>query len=157
MKKCLFVLLMAVFVVSIGIGTADAAWTSGFSTIKKICLYSNSTSLATSTADTNVAYTLGAGESLATQDAVYVILSGGAKFSTSAPTLTVFPPIVDSTILGGGGTLSQVGATTGQTTANFNLNGPVPAGQGLILNATGLLAPREFLILPQQAAMLTLK
>ena len=135
MKKCLFVLLMAVFVVSIGIGTADAAWTSGFGTTKKICLYSNSTSLATSTADTNVYYTLGAGESLATQDAVYLILSGGAKFSTSAPTFTVYPPVADSTILNSGGTLSQVGATTGQTTANFSLTGPIPSGQSLILNS----------------------
>lgn len=137
MKKLFYVLLLAVFAFSIGVSTADAAWTTGFTTGKKVCLYTSSTLLASQTGDTNVFYTLAAGESLVTNDTVTITLSGGAKFSTSAPLLFFYPAPVDSTIVAyGGSVLAAVGSATGLTTANFAVAGNAPVGVGILLNTT---------------------
>jgi len=137
MKKLFYVLLLAVFAFSIGVSTADAAWTTGFTTGKKVCLYTSSTLLASQTGDANIFYTLAAGESLATNDTITITLSGGAKFSTSAPLLYFYPAPVDATIVAyGGSVLAAVGSASGLTTANFAVAGNAPVGVGILLNST---------------------
>lgn len=110
MKKMLFALLIAVFVVMTAFGTANAAWTTGFATAKKILQNSNATTMATQSGVTAIIYTLGAGETLNTNDTLTITLTGGAKFSATAPTLT-----------GSGAGFTIVGSPTGLTTANFRV------------------------------------
>jgi len=110
MKKLFYALLLSVFVLSISVGTADAAWTSSFTTAKKILSNANATTLASQSAAGAIAYTLGAGETLNTNDVIVVTLTGGAKFSSTAPRL--------KTTLGTA-FASIVGSATGATSANF--------------------------------------
>ncbi|MGA3209244.1 MAG: hypothetical protein ABSE05_15665 [Syntrophales bacterium] len=111
-KKFFVVLLMAVFVLAIGISAADAAWTSSFTSAKKILLNSSATLLASQSAGNAIAYTLGTGESLNTNDTIAVTLSGGAKFSSTSPGLSTTGATVFA---------SLVGNPTGAATANFRV------------------------------------
>jgi len=113
MKKILYALLLTVFVLTISVGNADAAWTSAFTTAKKILLNANATTLASQSAASSIAYTLGAGESLNTNDTIAITLTGGAKFSATAPTLLT---------TGGTAFASIVGSPAGQTVANFRVS-----------------------------------
>lgn len=112
MKKILYALLLTVFVLTMSVGSADAAWTSSFGTAKKILLNASATTLASQSAANTISYTLGTGESLNTNDTLQITLGGGAKFSSTAPTLKT---------TGGTAFATIVGNPTGLTTANFRV------------------------------------
>lgn len=123
MKKIFYALLLSVFVLSMSVGTADAAWTQGFNTAKKVLQNATSTTMAAFTADVNVVYTLGAGETLNTNDTLVITLGGGAKFAATVPTVT-----------GSTGAMSIVGSAVGQTTANFRVATVALQGHNLVFN-----------------------
>jgi len=137
MRKTFLAFLVAVFVLSIGMTAADAAWTSGVATTKKICSYTNSTTLAAQTADYNVAYRTGAGETMLSTDYITVTLTGGAKFSTTAPALTVVQSCTELGSACGAGTFAIVGSASGQITGNFESSGITGVGSAIILNSNG--------------------
>ncbi len=128
MKKTVLALMAAVFVLTVGIGTADAAWVTGFSTAKKILQNASSTTLQTQSAATQIIYRLGTGETLNTNDTLVLTLSGGAKFSATAPTLT-----------GSGAGYTIVGSPTGLTTANFRVAEVQNVGTDVLLNTNGTI------------------
>jgi len=133
MKKALLTLLVAAFVLSMGIGTANAAWTSSFTTAKKILQNSNATTLASQSAVNSIAYTLGAGETLNTNDTLVLTLTGGAKFSSTAPTLS------GSGTAGDGKGFSIVGSATGNTSANFRVAESQLVGNTITVNVQGTI------------------
>jgi len=112
MKKVLYALLFTVCVLTMSVGNADAAWTSSFTSAKKILSNAGATKLTAVSAYNSIAYTLGAGETLNTNDVITVTLSGGAKFSSTAPVLKT---------TGGTAFAAIVGSATGATTANFRV------------------------------------
>jgi hypothetical protein len=133
MKKAFLTLLVAAFVLSMGIGTANAAWTSSFGTAKKILQNANATTLASQSAVNCIGYMLGAGETLNTNDTLVLTLSGGAKFSSTAPTLS------GSTTAGDGAGFSIVGSATGNSTANFRVAASQAVGNTITVNVEGTI------------------
>lgn len=128
MKKILYALLLTVFLLTMSVGSADAAWTSSFTTAKKILLNANATTLATQSAANTITYTLGAGETLNTNDTLILTLTGGAKFTAVTPTLTT-----------SSGPLTVVGSPTGLTTANYRVATLASVGDSININAEALL------------------
>lgn len=127
MKKTVLALLAAVFILSIGVGAADAAWITGFSTAKRVLQNAHSTMLTGVTASNDVRYRLATGETLASNDNVTITLGGGAKFATTQPTIT-----------GSNGDFPIVGTWTGQTTATFRA-AVAAAGTDLVFNTSGTI------------------
>jgi hypothetical protein len=130
MKKTFFALLATVFVMSICVGAADAAWITSFTTAKKVLLNTNATTLASQSAAGDIAYACGAGESLETNDTITITLSGGAKFSATAPAL-----IQQSGEAGVRVAPAIVGSCTGLTECNFKVNARGYVGDVIILNS----------------------
>jgi len=126
MKKVLYALLLTVCVLTMSVGNADAAWTSGFTTAKKILANAGATKITAASAANCIGYTLGAGETLNTNDVLVLTLTGGAKFSATAPTLA------GSASTGTGFTI--VGSATGLTAANFRVAEVQNVGNAITIN-----------------------
>lgn len=128
MKKTVLALMAAVFILSVGVGTADAAWITGFATAKKILQNAGATTLTSVSGATAIVYKLGAGETLNTDDTVTLTLTGGLKFSSTAPTITT-----------SAGAMSIVGSPTGLTSANFRVAFLANVDDTLTLNTDGVI------------------
>lgn len=86
MRKAFFVFLTVMCVLSLGIGTAFAAWTAGGG-VQTVLTTADSTQLKPVKTLANLVYTTVAGEILAANDLITITLTGGAKFTTAVPTL----------------------------------------------------------------------
>jgi len=129
MKKVFYALLLTVFVLTMSVGNADAAWTTGFSTAKKILSNAGTAKPLTAVSAANkIYYLLGAGQTLNTNDVVNVTLTGGAKFSTTAPVMA-----------GSGAGFTIVGSPTGGTSANFRVAGVQLVGNCINLNSDSVI------------------
>lgn len=137
MKKTFLALLATLFLVSICVGAADAAWITSFTTAKKILQYTNATTLAAQSADADIAYQCLTGEALQTNDTITITLSGGAKFSATAPVLAHSSPSAGNRL-----SPAIVGSCTGLTECNFKVNASTPDGERgdvIYLNGTSTI------------------
>jgi hypothetical protein len=128
MKKVLYGLLLTVFVLTLSVGSANAAWFTGFATAKKVLANADSTKLTSASAATAIVYILGAGETLNTNDVLVLTLTGGAKFSATAPTLTA-----------SGAGFTIVGSPTGLDAANFRVAEVQDVGSAITVNTNGTI------------------
>lgn len=133
------VLLVALFALTMGAGTASAQWAGP--TLKSVLVTADSTQLAAVAAQANAVYTQIAGEAFAANDTITITLSGGATFSGTAVTLQSDCATVD---LGGGVNTAAPplsGGQAGDTTATWRVVDPTgsAAGDTLTLNAVATI------------------
>jgi len=129
MRKTFFALLMAVFVLMAAFGTANAAWSTKVTTTTTILPLAASATLAAVSADAGYCYTLGTGQQLVTNDTVTLTLTNGATWAAAPTMVRAFAQA------GSWGTLNQVGDPTGQSVANFKIEGIFIVTEGLNLTA----------------------
>jgi len=135
MKKFSSLFIAAVFALSLGlgIGTANATWTTGH-TLQTVLVTADSTQLdAVAGGGADPVYTLGAGESLAANDTIRIDLTGGAVWA-AVPTLA--PSGTGD--LGAGAATATVplsGGAIGDTWALWRVVVAVPAAGTLTLNS----------------------
>ena len=130
MKKALLTLLVAVFILSIGVGTADAGWGANFTTAKKVLLNAVSTTLTSASGDAAAKYTLGTGEDLKTDDSIVLTLGGGGVFSTTLST------VYGSYEKAGVGNPTLLAGSPGTNTATFRVRQAHAVGETLVFNTT---------------------
>jgi hypothetical protein len=120
MKKAFLVLLIAVFALSMGTGTALAAWSTaaGFQTVLTTAAAGKLSPVATTA---NPVYTTVAGEVFAANDLITITLTGGAKFSGAAVTMTPSAGPLDLGNGAGGAAAPISGGTAGSTTATWRV------------------------------------
>ena len=134
MKKLTYSLMVAVFAISmvLGVGTANASWTTGHSLVTVLVTGQSSVLAAVKGGTADPIYTTVAGESLAANDTIRIDLVGGAVWA-AVPTLT--PSAGD---IGAGAATVSVplsGGTVGSSYALWRVIAAVPTGSTLTLNS----------------------